>query len=115
MATYYVDVAVGNDSNLGTSEGAGNAWASIGKACQTATADGDVVWIKASGEYVAEDGSTDSIGQVITATNYIIFEGYTTTPGDGTFACVTLNAGTNALANCLSTSLSWQPMNYTFK
>ena len=103
MTTYYVDVAVGNDANLGTSEGVGNAWASFEKAFDTVT-DGDLVYVKASGEYVAQDGANDCIGEIsiIPAWNaQITFEGYTTTPGDGTFACVTLNAGTNALANCI--------------
>jgi hypothetical protein len=35
MTTYYVDTAVGNDGNAGTSEGAGNAWATIDKAMNT--------------------------------------------------------------------------------
>ena len=32
MTDYYVDTAVGNDANSGLAEGAGNAWATIGKA-----------------------------------------------------------------------------------
>lgn len=108
MTTYYVDVAVGADGNAGTSEGAGNAWASIGKAMNTVAA-GDFVYVKASGEYAAEDAATDAVGQIDTAgttTSWIVFEGYTTTPGDVTYAAVTLNAGTNALANCINTSLA---------
>ena len=48
--TWYVDGAVGNDSNAGTSPGAGNAWATIGKATSTAAA-GDTVNVKASATY----------------------------------------------------------------
>jgi len=50
MATYYVDTAVGDDGNLGTSEGAGNAWATIQHAVDNVAAD-DKVWVKASGTY----------------------------------------------------------------
>lgn len=104
QTTYYVDVAVGDDGNLGTSEGAGNAWASIGKAMQTVAAD-DTTYVKASGDYVAQDGATGAIGQVITegtSTTPITFEGYVSTPGDGTLGSVTLDAGTNSLTNCIN-------------
>lgn len=77
MTTYYVDGAVGNDANLGTSEGAGNAWATIGKAAST-VALGDTVYIKASATY-AEDVTFVTIGN---STNPIRFIGYSTTPGD---------------------------------
>jgi len=115
--TYYIDVAVGNDVNLGTSEGVGNAWASIGHAMDTVAAD-DLVYVKASGDYIAQDGATGAIGQIDTAggaATPIVFEGYTTTPGDGTFACVTLDAGTNALANCINSNLGSVALYYTFR
>ena len=44
MTTYYVDSELGNDNNPGTAAGAGNAWASIGKALDTAQS-GDAVYI----------------------------------------------------------------------
>lgn len=50
MATYYVDVSVGNDGNAGTSPGAGNAWATLSHAFSTAT-DRDTIYVKASGAY----------------------------------------------------------------
>lgn len=89
MATYYVDGAVGNDTNAGTSPGAGNAWATIGKAATTMVA-GDSVNIKASATY--------TITTAITPTNSgsttlpITYSGYTSSPGDGgqiTVACST--------------------------
>lgn len=78
MATYYVDGAVGDDGNAGTSEGAGNAWATINKAMDTVAA-GDKVNVKASVTYL-EDVELETAG---TSTSQILFEGYTTTPGDG--------------------------------
>ena len=111
MTTYYVDNVDGDDANAGTSEGSGNAWASIGKAMQTVAA-GDHVGIKVTGtDYTVEDGSTDSIGAIITAgtaASPIIFEAYTTTLGDRPTGSgrATLDASTNSLVNCIETSLS---------
>lgn len=78
MATYYVDGAVGNDGNLGTSEGAGNAWATIDKAMNEVAA-GDKVWVKASATYT-ETATIDTAGGE--GSTPIIFEGYTSSPGD---------------------------------
>jgi hypothetical protein len=85
MATYFVDGAVGNDANAGTTAGAGNAWATINRAANTAAGTpiavaGDLVHIKASATY------TLTTAQVFTnsgnATNgAITYRGYTTTPG----------------------------------
>ena len=44
MTVFYIDPLLGNDSNAGTSEGFGNAWASIGHALDTA-GPGDIVWL----------------------------------------------------------------------
>jgi hypothetical protein len=79
MATYYVDGAVGNDSNLGTSEGSGNAWATINKAATTAAA-GDTVNIKASATYTLTSAQTFTNSGNATS-GPIIYRGYTTTPG----------------------------------
>ena len=100
MTTYYVDVAVGNDGNAGTSEGAGNAWASIGKAMQT-VASADLVHIMGTGTYSAEDGSTGCIGKIITA-GYITILGNGGEIGDGGKA--TLDAGVNGLDYCIGNS-----------
>lgn len=78
MATYFVDKAVGADVNAGTSEGAGNAWETIDKAMNTVAA-GDKVWIKASADYL----TLSTIDTAGTATAPIVYEGYTTTTGDG--------------------------------
>ncbi len=94
MAIYYVDGAVGNDANLGTSEGAGNAWATIDKAMNTVAA-GDKTWIKASATY-AENPHVDTVG---TEGSPVVFEGYTSTTGDG--GRITINASglTNGIDN----------------
>ena len=38
MTIYYVDGVVGDDTNAGTSEGSGSAWATIDKAMNTVAA-----------------------------------------------------------------------------
>jgi hypothetical protein len=77
MTDYYVDGAVGDNGNLGTSEGAGNAWATIDYALGQIIA-GDKIWIKASAIY-------NETATVITAGSFgneIVLEGYNSTPGD---------------------------------
>ena len=83
MSTYYVDWAVGDDGNAGTSEGAGNAWKTIDKAMNTVAA-GDTVYVKATGPYL----ETATIQTAGTVSGTITFEGYTSTPGDGGQATV---------------------------
>lgn len=77
MTDYYVDGVDGNDSNAGTSEGSGNAWATIGKAWSTIAA-GDTVYIKGNATY-DESVSSSLAG---TSGNEIHWVGYTTTTGD---------------------------------
>ena len=77
MTTYYGDGAVGNDANAGTSEGAGNAWATIDKAMNTVAA-GDTVYIKASATY-DETANIDTAG---TQGSPISFIGYSSTITD---------------------------------
>ena len=86
-------MAVGNDGNLGTSEGAGNAWKTIDKAMNEVAA-GDKVWVKASVDYT-ELATIDTAGGAITP---IIFEGYTSSTGDGGRAVIT---GGGARASCV--------------
>lgn len=93
MSVYYVDTAVGNDGNAGTSEGSGNAWATIDHAMNTVAA-GDKVWVKASGNY-NELATIDTAG---TQTSPIVFEGYTSTTGDGGVATI---SGQSSRANCI--------------
>jgi hypothetical protein len=98
MPTYYVDTSVGNDGNAGTSEGAGNAWA-------TTVIAGDKVWVKASGTYV-EDPAIDTAGGTTTP---IVFEGYQNSTGDN--GKVTISGVTN----CLTTTLGSGESRYIFK
>ena len=96
MATYYVSAATGSDSDTGLSEAL--AWLTIDKAMNTVVA-GDKVWVKADGNY-AELVTIDTVGTEITP---IVFEGYTTTTGDGGRATIT---GSSSRANCVVDSLS---------
>lgn len=73
--TYYVDGASGSDGNAGTSTGA--ALKTLGKA-STSTAAGDTIYVKASATY-NEILTFRSTG---TASSPVIWEGYSTTPGD---------------------------------
>jgi hypothetical protein len=96
MATYFVDGAVGSDANAGTSAGAGNAWATVQKAANTATA-GDKVWVKASANY-PELVSFNTGAHTGTGASRLVFEGYTTTTGDGGRATIT---GSGSRASCV--------------
>ena len=93
MATnYYVDGAVGDDDNAGTSEGAGNALATINAGVLKCTAVGDHLYIKASVTYALGNTSTYPVNG--TAIAPVITEGYTATPGDGgmvTIDCANAN------------------------
>ena len=98
MTDYFVDTAVGNDANAGTSAGSGNAWATIDKAMNTVVG-GDVVNVKSSGSY-AELATIDTAGS---NTAPIHFVGYTGSPGDGGKVTVT---GSSSRANCIADSLA---------
>lgn len=78
MTVYYVDGALGSDSNAGTSAGSGNAWATIAHALATIAA-GDLVYVKASATYSISSALTSSAS---TYTNKTRIVGYTSTPGD---------------------------------
>lgn len=93
MSTYYVDNVLGDDSNLGTSEGAGNAWQTIAKATSIITA-GDTAYVKKN------VGTPYSIGAAITFTNSglnagINLVGYGVTPGDKVQALLNGGSSTN--------------------
>jgi len=94
--TYYVSAATGNDSDTGLTEAL--AWLTVDKAMNTVAA-GDKVWVKADGNY-AELATIDTVG---TATAPIVFEGYTTAPGDGGRATIT---GSSSRANCVADGLA---------
>jgi hypothetical protein len=79
-ATYYVDGAVGSDSNAGTSPGAGNAWATIPKALTVMNAGtGDTTWVKDTVVYSTNTGLSFSPTQSYSVSNLV---GYSSTIGD---------------------------------
>ncbi|MFZ9093051.1 MAG: right-handed parallel beta-helix repeat-containing protein, partial [Planctomycetaceae bacterium] len=93
MPTYYVDKAVGNNANLGTSEGSGNAWETMDYAANQVVP-GDIVYVKASADYtenvdfVTSGSSTDPIrwvGYTTTTTD----QGKATVDGGSTLSCFT--------------------------
>lgn len=98
---YYVDVTTGNDGDDGLSEV--NAFATLEHAAGVIAA-GEIVYVKASANYVVEDGANDccllveTVGAVATP---ILWQGYHTTINDG--GIVTIDANTNTLANCVRT------------
>lgn len=100
IATYYVDGVDGNDGNLGTSEGSGNAWATIGQAVSSVAA-GDKVYIKANTTYT-ENLTLSTVGAT---NNPIVWEGYTTTPGDG--GVVTIRSGSTTADVLAAGSGNW--------
>lgn len=103
---YYVDVAVGDDGNAGTSEGAGNAWQTLAKAADTVAA-GEKVWVKASGTYESEDGSNDCVMQITTAGSAeapIVFEGYHTSTGDGGIVTINADPTGDQFSHCIDSS-----------
>jgi len=109
MATYYVDKAVGSDANLGTSEGSGNAWLTLDMAMNTVAA-GDLVYVKASATYT-ETCILDTAG---TSALPIIFEGYTTTPGDGGQVTIDATGIASAITDSISASIYYVFKNLRF-
>ena len=80
-----------------------------------AVAADDLVNVKATGEYIVQDGANDCIlhiDQAGSGAAGIVWEGYTTNPGDG--GVVTLNAGTNTLASAVKTAIGGSVYN-TFR
>ena len=87
---YYVDATNGNDGNLGTAPGAGNAFQTIQKGFDTATA-GDTVFIKDDTYNIAAKLDLDTNeGDVVSG--YITYEGYGTVTGDDTVVTITATA-----------------------
>lgn len=116
QTTYYVDVTTGNDGDDGLTEG--NAWQTIQKAT-TETVAGDTVYIKGSASYTAEDttsGGKNSVWNLKTAggiTTPILWEGYSSTPGDN--GIVTIDASGETLANAMNSSIGGGNIYHTFK
>jgi hypothetical protein len=103
MATYYVDVTTGDDSDTGLTEAL--AWQTLEKAADSVAA-GDKVWVKASASYVVKDSGASCVMQVTiagTSASAITFEGYSSNIGDG--GIVTIDATTNTLASAVITAI----------
>lgn len=82
MTDYYVDGAVGDDANAGTSEGAGNAWATIGRAQSAPVAINDRIFVKASATYSETLTFTSTTYTGNNQNNPVFLIGYADTPGD---------------------------------
>lgn len=110
MTIYYIDAAVGNDANAGTAEGAGNAFATLG-AAEAVIVGGDHVYVKASGTYTENLVLTNSFA---TSADTVIFEGYTTTPGDGGVATMDPASGVAISSNFLTRNFRiWKNLRLT--
>lgn len=107
MATRYVDSAATGAAD-GTSEA--DAWTTVDAAMDAISGLGagpHLVYVKASASY-AENPVIDTGG---TSTAAVVFEGYTTTPGDGGQATIT---GSDTRANCVTSGIGGDA-NYVFK
>jgi hypothetical protein len=75
-------------------------------------------YVKA-GTYWEQDGANSSVAhqtQPGNTSNTINIEGYNNSPGDGTFACVTVDASSSTLTNCVSGDvgyISWKNFRFT--
>ena len=96
MATYYVIGAGGSDSNDGSNDTT-QGWATIDKAMNTVAA-GDLVYVKATGTY-DEQATIDTAGSASSPGGTIVFEGYTTTPGDNGLVSWTKSTSGNCLVD----------------
>ncbi len=85
MSDYYIDGLNGNDANAGTSEGAGNAWKTMGKAISNPIAAGDRVFVKANATYTENPNFTSIPGTMAAP---VVVEGYGSVVGDGVRATI---------------------------
>jgi len=108
MATYYVDQAVGNNANAGTSEGSGNAWATIQKAADTVAA-ADKVWVKNVGGDYVENITLATAG---TAGSEIEWEGYTSSTGDNGRVTINPSSGVGVTGNAKDYQV-WKNFRFT--
>lgn len=101
-ATYYVDGALGSDSNAGTSAGAGNAWATLQHAASTATGAGITINVKASATYTISSTLTFNSGTTVPNIAPFIVRGYTSSPGDGGRATIQVTSSITGSSFALS-------------
>ena len=108
---YYVDAVDGNNSNLGTSPGEGNAWESLGYALNNITpdADGDQINIKGTQSYNSSSPVPSfawELSDYGTPTQHapLIIRGYTSTANDGGIA--TISEGNHHISFG-GTALNW--------
>ena len=105
MTDYHVDVTTGDNGDTGLTEAL--AWQTLEYAMATAGTGGHKIWVKGSASYVVQDGANDCVLYVDgagTVTAPTVWEGYTTTKGDG--GVVTIDANTNTLASAVIISIS---------
>jgi len=106
VADYYVTTS-GSDSNNGLSEVA--AFASLGKACATATTSGDRIYVK-SGTYTLTSTTNNANGGRFTIPLGVRVEGYGTTPGDeGTMPVISAGSLTSFTMCTMTASFNVRP------
>ena len=106
MPDYFVTTS-GSDSNTGLSEGA--AFASVGKACATATTSGDRIFVK-SGTYTLTSTTNNANGGRFTIPLGVRVEGYGTTPGDeGTMPVISAGSLTSFTMATMTASFNVRP------
>ncbi len=106
MATYYVD----NTETGANNGGAGNdAWQTFASMMSNPPASHDVIYVKGGTDYDEPLNITVNGGY----SEYILLEGYTTTPGDGGKATIAPSSGTNCCTFASGIS-NWQLKNLVF-
>lgn len=88
MTAYYVSNS-GSDSNNGLSEA--NAFATPGYAASQATTAGDIIYLKADGDYNFTTSTTNASGGFISLSSSVGMEGYGTVVGDNVRATINNN------------------------
>ena len=106
MPDYYVTTS-GSDSNTGLSESL--AFASLGKACATATTSGDRIFVK-SGTYTLTSTTNNANGGRFTIPLGVRVEGYGTTPGDeGTMPVISAGSLTSFTMATMTANFNVRP------
>ena len=108
---YYVDGTNGDDSNAGTSAGAGNAWATIGKAMlnRGVVGAGDTIYV-ATGTYSEKIQGTFTGGTSGNPVNLVADGDVTVTPGDDLAGSQVFYSATDA-----ASARYWNVSGFTFR